>query len=133
MTAKEYLSQAWKIDRMVNAKLEQVQSLRELATKATSTLSPVPPNGTRNIHRMEDIIAKMIDLEAEINSDIDRLVDKKREIMHVIRNIENPDYQTLLEYRYLCFMSWGEIATDMHYNKGYIFELHNRALENIKT
>ena len=39
MTAKEYLSQAYKIDNDINSKLEQVASLRDLATKATSTIS----------------------------------------------------------------------------------------------
>lgn len=36
MTAKEYLSQALNIDRSINSKLEQVASLHELATKATT-------------------------------------------------------------------------------------------------
>ena len=35
MTAKEYLSQAYKIDNDINSKLEQVASLRDLAIKAT--------------------------------------------------------------------------------------------------
>ena len=39
MTVKEYLSQAYRIDQRINSKLEQVASLRALATKATSTLS----------------------------------------------------------------------------------------------
>ena len=42
MTAKEYLSQAYKIDNDINSKLEQVTSLRDLATKATSTISDMP-------------------------------------------------------------------------------------------
>ena len=37
MTVKEYLSQAYRIDQRINSKLEQVASLRALATKATST------------------------------------------------------------------------------------------------
>ena len=79
MTAKEYLGQAYRLDQRINSKLEQVMSLRDLATKATSTLSDVAPSGTRNVHRMEDIIVKLVDLENEINSDIDNLVDLKRE------------------------------------------------------
>jgi len=38
VNAKEYLSQAYRIDRRVNGKLEQASSLRELTTKATSIL-----------------------------------------------------------------------------------------------
>lgn len=130
MTAKEYLSQTWRIDRMINAKIKQVQSLRELSTNATATMS-MTSNGNRNIHRMEDIIVKIIDLENEINADIDDLVDLKRDIVHMIKNIENPDYMTLLELRYLCFMTWSEIAFAMQYSKDNIFKLHQKALAEI--
>lgn len=52
MKIKEYLGQAYRIDHRINSKLEQISSLHDLATKATST----PGSATRNIHRMEDII-----------------------------------------------------------------------------
>ena len=51
MTAKEYLTQAYRIDQRINSKLEQVSSLRDLSTKATSTLSDAPPSGTRKCFR----------------------------------------------------------------------------------
>ena len=133
MTAKEYLSQAYRLDQRIDAKIEQVMSLRNLAAKATSTLSDVAPSGTRNIHRMEDIIIKIIDFENEINADIDRLVDLKREIMRVIKALPNPEYQTLLELRYLCFKSWEQIAVMLGYDLRYTHKLHNRALEECKS
>lgn len=110
MTSKEYLSQAYRIDQRINSKIEQVSSLHDLATKATSTLSDMPGSATRNVHRMEDVIVKIIDLENEINTEIDRLVDVKREITRLITEIPNPEEQTLLELRYLCFKSWEQIA-----------------------
>ena len=60
MTVKEYLSQAYRIDQRINSKLEQVASLRALATKATSTLSDTPPSGSRNVQSMENVIATKI-------------------------------------------------------------------------
>ena len=84
MNAKEYLSQAFHIDQRINSKLEQVMKLRETSTKATATLSDMPRGDTPNVHRLEDTICKIIDLENEINHDIDRLVDLKREARDVI-------------------------------------------------
>ena len=46
MEAKAYLEQARNINIQIDSKLEQVSSLRQLAIKASSTLSPVPPSGT---------------------------------------------------------------------------------------
>jgi hypothetical protein len=108
----------------------KIVSLRALATKATSTLSDTPPSGTRNLHSMEDIIVKMIDLESEINADIDSLVDLKREFVFIIKKINNPEYQTLLELRYLCFKTWEQIAVVMGYDLRYLHKLHGKALEN---
>ena len=131
MKAKEYLSQAYRLDQRIDAKIEQVMSLRNLAAKATSTLSDAMPSGTRNVHRMEDIIIKIIDFENEINADIDRLVDLKREIMRVIKALPNPEYQTLLELRYLCFKSWEQIAIEMNYSIQHIYRLREKASKEI--
>ena len=38
MTAKEYLSQAYRLDKRIDSKIEQLKSLNLLATKCTSTL-----------------------------------------------------------------------------------------------
>jgi hypothetical protein len=131
--AKAYLSQTYRIDKRINSKLEQIVSLRELATKATSTLNNTPVSGTRNVHSMEGIIAKMVDLEAEINRDIDTLVDLKREIVSVIKKISNPEFQTLLELRYLCFKTWEQISVDMGYSIQNAYKMHDRALEAVAS
>jgi 3-methyladenine DNA glycosylase/8-oxoguanine DNA glycosylase len=131
MTAKAYLAQTYRIDQRINSKLEQLSSLRELSTKATTTFSDVPPSGTRNVHRMEDVICKIVTLEDEINAEIDRLVDLKRDIHAVIGEVQDPEYQTLLELRYLCFKTWEQIAVLMNYSTKYLFELHARALRMV--
>lgn len=132
MTAKEYLGQAYRLDQRINSKLEQVLSLRELTTKATATMSDMPGGGSRNVYKMQDIIGKIVDLENEINADIDKLVDLKREMVAVIKAVENPEYQTLLELRYLCFKTWEQIAVDMKYSTRNIYMLHDAAISAIK-
>ena len=131
MTAKEYLGQAYRIDQRINSKLEQITSLNGLATKCTSTLTGMPRNPNRGTSAMEDAIAKIVDLQAEINSDIDRLVDLKREMVQLIKAVDNTEYQTLLELRYLCFKTWEQIAVDMGYNVRHVYRLHDEAVESI--
>ena len=131
MNAKEYLSQARWLDMRINSKLAQVESLHSLATKATSTLSDVPPSGTRNVHRMEDIICKIITLEDEINADIDRLVDLKRDITACIMTVQDMEYQSLLEKRYLCLMTWEQIAAETGCSVRNIHMMHGEALKKV--
>lgn len=127
--AKEYLGKAYRIDQRINSKIEQVSALNNMATKATSTISDMPGSATRNIHRMEDVIVKIIDLQNEINADIDELVDFKAEVMSVIKSIDNLEYQTLLELRYLCFKPWEQIAIEMGYSINNVFKMHRKAIE----
>ena len=131
MTAKEYLNQAYWLDRRIDSKLEQLSALKDMATKTTSAMTDDVVSHTRNVHSMQDVIAKIIDMQAEINADIDRLVDLKSEIMHVIKAVRNPEHQTLLELRYLCFKSWEYVAEQMGYNVRHIYRLHDEAVEQI--
>ena len=131
LSAKEFLKQARHIDQRINSKLEQVQSLRELATKATATLSDMPRSSTPNIYRMEDVICKMTDLESEINADIDELIDTKHEVMAVIKMVERPEYQSLLELKYLCMKTWEEVAAELGYVYRQITRMHGYALEQV--
>ena len=132
MTAKEYLGQAYRLDQRINSKLEQVLSLRELTTKATATMSDMPGGGSLNVYKMQDIIGKIVDLENEINADIDKLVDLKREMVTVIKAVTDPELQTLLELRYLCFKTWEQIAVDMQYSTRNIYKMHDTAIGAIK-
>ena len=131
MTAKEYLNQAYRLDQRINSKLEQVLSLRELTTKATATLSDMPSGGSRNVYRMQDIIGKIVDLENDINRDIDALVDLKREMVTIIKSVADPECQTLLELRFLCFKTWEQITVEMNYGIDNIYRLHRKALKMV--
>ena len=131
MTAKEYLSQAFHVDQRIDSKLEQVMKLRESVTKATATLSDMPRADTPNPHRMEDTIGKIVDFEQEINRDIDRLVDLKREARDAISALTDPDQQLVLELRYLCYKPWTQIMEALGYSEPTIYRIHGLALENI--
>lgn len=133
MTTKEFLNQAYRIDQRINSKLEQIISLHSLATKATSTLSDMPVSKTESQSRMADIIAKIVDLENEINADIERLVEIKKDIVSAIKKVQNPELHTLLELRYLCFRTWEQVALEMDYSVQHIFRIHDKALKSVKV
>jgi len=127
MNAREYLKQAYRLDQRINSKIEQVESLNALATKCTATITGMPHGGGQ-ASGMSDTVAKIIDLQAEINGDVDRLVDLKREIGRAIGAVQDAEHQTLLEKRYLCFLSWEQIAVDMSYSLRWVHIVHSRAL-----
>lgn len=130
MKAKEYLGQAYRLDQRINSKLEQIASLNELAMKCTSTLTGMPRNHDYSISKIE-AVSKIVDLQEEINRDVEKLVDLKRELVWRIKAVDDTEYQTLLELRYLCFKTWEQIAVDMGYNVRHVFRLHDEAVNSI--
>jgi len=133
INAKEYLSQAIWLDKMIANKLEQLESLKALSLKVNSTLSEVKVSGGHHVKSsMEHAIAKVIDLGNEVNDDIDRLVDLKQEIAGVIHQVNNINYQLLLEMRYISGKTWDDVALALNYNSRSVFKVHGRALKEIE-
>ncbi|GHU75419.1 hypothetical protein AGMMS49992_19370 [Clostridia bacterium] len=130
-TVKTYLSQAFRIDQRIQSKLEQVESLKHLAAMANAALSDMPRSPSPNLQPMESTIVKITDLQAEINNDIDMLVELKRDLVSLIRQVQNTEEQTLLEQRYLCFKKWEKIAVDMNYSVQHVFRLHDAAILSV--
>lgn len=129
MTTQEYFNQAFRLDQRINSKIEQVAALNDLALKATSTITGMPRSPNHGSSTMADAITKIVDLQAEINHDIDTLVDLKRDIVKVIKSVGSNEYQTLLELRYLCFKTWEQIAVEMGYTIHHLYKVHRQALE----
>jgi len=132
MNAKEYLNQAYRLDQRITSKLEQVSALRALTQKVTASYEGEVVSHTRNVTSLEDTIIRLMEAESELNAAIDTLVDLKREVYATIQKVAKPEYQFLLEMRYLCFKSWVEIADQMHLEEHYVFRVHGQALKEVE-
>ena len=128
MTAKEFLNQAYLLDQRIKSKSEQIQSLNELATSCTATMTGMPHNPNRSTSRMADAVCKIIDLQNEIAADMDSLIQTKKDIVDVIAQVTDVELRILLEQRYLCGATWEEITMNLYHNRRWIFRLHDKAL-----
>jgi Mg2+ and Co2+ transporter CorA len=131
MDAKQYLKRITRLDSLIKAKLEQIEELRSLAEKATveAKLVKIYNKNSYQSDRVGDIVAKIVDLNNEINEYIDQLIDLKAEAVRLIDSLENPDYRLLLNLRYINGYTFERIAVEMNYCYRWITELHGRALE----
>lgn len=129
---KKKLEQAYYIDKQINSKLEQISALRAIATKATTTLRIDAGGGGHNNHSMESVIAKIVDLENDINDDIDQLVDLKRDIGEIIATVDVPAQKIVLELRYLCFKKWEQIAVEMSFSMQRVYQIHEQAIKRLE-
>ena len=125
----EKLSQAYYVDLRVNSRLQRLEALKALATKATTTFSAEPVTGTRDPHKMDKVIAKIVDLEREVNEDIDRLVELKLELRILIAEVPFRNCQLVLELRYLNFMKWHQVADSMGCSVRTVHNIHKKAIK----
>jgi DNA-directed RNA polymerase specialized sigma subunit len=132
ISPKEFLLQAARLDQRINSKLGQLSSLNELATKCTSTITGMPHNPSPSTSQLADAVAKIIDLKNEINADIDHLVDIKCEMVKVIKAVDDIDCRLLLEFRYLCYKTWEQIAVEMDFQVRHVYEIHKIALQKVE-
>lgn len=132
MNAKEYLSQAFCIELLVQSKLEQIEALRSLACRVTLPMGSEPVSHTRNVTGMQDTVERILEAEEELNKRIDDLVATKLEIAKTIDRVEDVTLRLILEKRYLAFLSWGQIAIDLHYSGRWLQVKHAEALEAVE-
>lgn len=129
---KNFLMGAHYIDLRIQCKLEQIQQLNDLATKATSTITDMPGSPNRNVTKMEDVIVKIVDLQTEIEADIDQMIILKKQINDCINQVDDREGRMVLEERYLRKSKWEEIARVSNRSMRQIFRIHDFALTKIK-
>lgn len=133
MTAKEYLSRAYRIDQRINTKLMRISELRALAQKCTVAYGGERVSRTRNVASLEDSVMKIMEAEKELDAQIDLLVDTKKEIESVIERVPDADCRLLLEMRYLAMKCWIDVAAEMNVCRAYVHRLHEKALGMVET
>lgn len=126
--AKEYFAQIRKTDRLIQRLTSTVATLRSGLTSQSYELKPdkVQTSGPKNA--LEETIAKIVDLETDINSRIDELVQQKADAISRIRNISDHDQQNILIARYVEGDKWERIAVDLNFSIAQVYRIHGAAL-----
>lgn len=131
--AKAYLRKIELADVHINNKLEDLHKLRSMVTKITATISPVPGSGSGGQDKLGDAIAKIVDLQDEINRRIDNYVDLKREIGELLDKIEDPDHVKVLHKRYFEYKTWEQIAIEVGCKYRNVCYIHGKALQSVNA
>lgn len=129
--AKAYLGRVRLYDININNRLEELSRIKCLATKITTTLKSDAVSGSGNMDKIGDAVAKIVDLEMEINHAIDDYVDMKKEVTAIINKITNPDYLEVIQKHYILYKSLEQIACEMGYTYRNVCYLHGKALQEV--
>ena len=128
MTAKEYLSGAWQIKLRIENMTEIAEFMRSVAESTSANISHTPKPATRNIHKTEDAIIKLIDFEQRI--EVER--EKLNEVLSVIDNIKDPIAQKVTVKRYIERKSWNAIASEIFASEKTVRNIHATMLREVE-
>lgn len=131
MTAKEYLRQAYKMDKRIRILHGKVEKLRASLEYHSPSLDSCGSGG--NSDRMPDTLSKIMEYEQHARQLQAAFVDKYIEIDKAIHDINDPVLCELLERRYLLYQKWEQIALEMHRDIRWIYRLHGKALSSIRV
>nr|DAE67009.1 MAG TPA: Protein of unknown function (DUF722) [Caudoviricetes sp.] len=133
MTAKQYLRQAYRLNELINSDIQELEQLKALSRSISSpNLSGMPSGSRKQEAPFVNGVMKIVDLEKVIDAEIDRFVDLKKEIRTVISTAEDNSQQLCLKLRYLQFLKWESVATEMDLSLKQVHRIHNEALQAIK-
>ena len=65
----------------------------------------------------------------DVNEYVDELVRLKIQIADEIMSLEKYTHQMVLRERYIRLKSWEDIAEEQRYDLGWVYRLHNQALD----
>lgn len=128
MTTKQYLNQIDRINRMINNKLAEIYQLKTMVCSISVSANEDKVQSSSDKDKLGSAVAKIVDLENEINKAIDVYVDKKERIVSQIDSIKDiMEYQVLFS-RYIEHKTFEQIAEDNDYSVRQILRIHGNAL-----
>lgn len=134
MTAKEYLRQAYRLNKKIEADHRDLASLESLSASLPSLdlCSDVIVSGGHS-DKVADIVERKFELGDLIKSEIIALLKLKADIFKKVNAIKNDDYRLILQMRYISLMKWEEIAVDTGYTYRNVLKIHAKALANFES
>ena len=131
MTAKEYLSRLRSLEMRLTANVNEIEALSEVATHITSAINSdgIHVTGATS-DKLGNCVARLVDLQSEIDADIAKLQNVRQEIVSSLDNVMTPKHRELLRMRYVSHMTFEEIAVAMDMTKRHVIRLHGWALKD---
>jgi len=126
--AKKYLNDIRSIEAEINTKQELADTLRSqaLSIQASSLKDMNVQESLRQT--TQDRIAKYMDMQQDINTMVDELVDEKRAVIKQINQLDEGIHRTILIRRYVMEQEWTCIAKAIGYEERQTLRFHGTAL-----
>lgn len=131
MKAKEFLMQIGKLDKIIENKEYEKQRWKDIATSVTNQIGSEKVQSSGGKDKIANAVAKYIDIEHEIDADIDKMIDIKRDVMEIIETLDVEEYD-ILHKRYIQGLDFYEIALLLDKSYSWVTSKHGTALKHLQ-
>ena len=128
MTTKDWLNRGWALDREITALESAKRRAYDRCVSGVASVSGAPGGGGAS----DGGLSRYADFAAQVDVQIDKLIDIKQEIAAVIAEVPDTTLRTLLTKRYLNFEKWEKIAVDLNYSWRWTMKMHRQALQAVE-
>lgn len=131
MKSKDYLLQIRKLDTLINNKLSEVEHWKNVACGTGTYSEGERVQSSGNKQKMASAVDRYVDIQAEINADIDKLIDLKQEVIKTIERLPVDEYD-LLHKVYVQGWTFQEVADYSDKSYSWATTVHGRALASLQ-
>ena len=126
------LNRGYRAKERIAARQERIEEWRQIAESITANPENASSGGGYPTSKTENCVVAIVTLQ-EIKDEIMEIADFERQTSQIIKElVEDLNFKTVLELRYLSYLRWEEIAVRMNYTFRWTQELHRRALLALK-
>jgi DNA-directed RNA polymerase specialized sigma24 family protein len=120
------------LDLLIRNKLIEKQQWKDIALGITANMDGERVQSSGAKAKMADAVVKCVDMEAEIDSLIDKLIETKKDVIQTIEQLSSPLQYNVLHMHYIQFMTLQDIADKYGMSYDWAKQAHKRALKNVQ-
>lgn len=127
---KDYLREYRKHGRRIKRIEMEIEEIRSMKMYPSINNDGMPHGSSQS--DLSDYAAELEEKEKKLYAEGIEQVKTYKQLEWNINQLKNQDERDVLFYRYIKGLEWWQIAQIMDYSERWIYELHGRALKNIK-
>lgn len=128
---QHYLNGAWYYKKKAEKLDDEIRILRSKAEKMTASYTEAPVFSSGIEDQRQAKIDEMTDKQREYKKVMQQCRNQLQEIQYVINMLDNFKERIVLEYRYMHFMNWQDIAFRLYYTERQVHNIHGEALMHL--
>lgn len=127
-TAKDYLTQISKTDRLIKRLTDTVSGLRSSLVSQNYALKQDVVKSSGPVNTLEGTMSKILELEEVIDGQIDDLITMSREAVELIERMPDLDERNILTARYIQGKKWFAVSEELNFSISQVYKIHGQAI-----